>query len=312
MIASGGEADLRAPLASRNLAPAYANLGVPVMRSAVGLEKGNWEAGWSLHWASHSVQEVSDGAFLEYDGETQRQDLSAAVGLGAGLTLQVNLPWIRHDGGSLDSLIDGWHGFWGMPDGARDDQPDSALRYVLTGGQGFVLEDSASGIGDVEMTLDLRLGTTAGGAAWSAFVHYKSTTGELAEFTGSGEDAFALGLRYGNGACLWAELTCHLQVGVIDVGGLAYAPALERQQVFGGLSLTWTFSETLAMIEQLESQQRPFGSGPLGEIGTPVWGTLGIRWIPADAWLIEGQFSEDLNVASAPDITFRVALSRRW
>ena len=119
MMPAGAEDALRAPVASRNLAPVYGSLGIPPMQDAAGLAAGDWTAGWSLYWASHAVRERAGDVMLEFDGETQRHDFRVQVGVGNAITLTVNVPWVRHSGGSLDALIDGWHAFWGMPDGPR-------------------------------------------------------------------------------------------------------------------------------------------------------------------------------------------------
>ena len=310
-LSAAGESGIDAPLQSRNLAPIQANLGIPLMASAEGLDAGRWALTAGVHWASHSLFEQDRGQTLEFDGETQRLDFNLALGLGNGVTVTANLPWVTHSGGSLDSLIDGWHGFWGLPDGARDRQPQDRLLYALDAQPGFLFDDELSGLGDAELGLAWRFGAGEN-SAWSLFGQYKFASGDAPEFTGSGDDGFALGLRYSNSACLWRTLSCHLQAGVAAVGDIELAPDAEEQLAFAGLTLAWTITPAVALIGQLEAQENPYTSGVLATLGTPVWGTLGLRWQPAQGWQLEGQFSEDLNVGTAPDVTFRLALTRSW
>lgn len=308
---AAAESSLADPLQSRNLAPLQANLGVPLMRAARGLEPGEWAISGGLHWASHSLFERSQGETLEYDGETRRLDLTLAAGLGRNVTVSANLPWVQQRGGNLDSLIDGWHGFWGMPDGARDEQPRDRLLFALDAAPGFVLDDDVAGIGDAELGLDWRFRANAS-SAWSAFAQYKPGTGEAQDFSGSGDDGYALGLRFSSRACLWSALSCHLQAGIAAVGDIELVDDARTRVAFAGLSLALTITPTVAIVGQLELQENPFDSGILEAIGTPVLGTLGLRWLPAPGWQLEGQFSEDLNVGTAPDVTFRFALGRSW
>jgi hypothetical protein len=300
-----------APVASRNLSPVAMNLGVPVLRSGAGFDGGRRTLAASLHWASHSLRERTGGEYLEFDGETQRVDVALRAGLGWGLTLDINLPWLRHSGGSLDSLIDGWHGFWGLPDGARDDQPRDRLLFAHQGAGEFRLDDSASGIGDAEFALAK---TVAAGSGWalSAFAHLKIDSGSADDFTGSEATSLGGGLRFSARRCLVEALTCHLQAGLVDVGDLRYGTVADARVPFAGLSLALRLPGDLALLAQLDAHDNPYRSAVLGDPGAVLWGTLGLRWQPTRRWRVEGAFSEDLAVGSAPDITFLLNLAREF
>ncbi len=301
----------RAPIASRNTTPIYANQGVPVQRDAKALAPGAWDIGWQLHWASHSLRESRDGLDLELDGETRRHDLNLRAGLVRGLNLEVSIPWISHDGGSLDNLIEGWHKFWGLPNGARDEQPEDELLFAYSGSDGFLLESETSGVGDVEVGLSWELGVVDG-ARIATFVQVKLDTGSARDFTGSGDTAYALGLRATADRCVSPRLSCHAQLGYVHSGDLEFAPDTDPHAWFAGVSLAWAINGNWAVVGQLDSRAERFDEGPLATAGTPVLGTLGLRWTPDQRWLLEAHFSEDLAVGSAPDITFLLGASRRF
>ncbi len=302
---------LTAPLVSRNLSPFETGLGMPAMAAANALNKGRWNLTWDLHWASHAVREVGNEGDLELDGETRRQDLRLVAGITDRLTLMVDVPWIHHSAGSLDSLIDGWHDFWGLPEGDRADQPQDKLRFAVSGTEEFALEQGASGLGDVEL-----------GLAWefwgderqdlAAFTQITLDTGDNKDLTGSGDTAVAAGLRYSRQRCVFSELSCHVQAGLIDPGSLEFTGRQRSLLMFGGLSLVWQPATKLALIAQLESREGAYEVGPLSTHDMALWGSLGLRWQPGTDWVVEAQFSEDLKVESAPDITFRLALGRHW
>ena len=301
----------RAPIASRNTAPIYANLGVPVQRDAATVAVGDLDVTWRMHWASHSVRERAGALELEFDGETRRHDLSLRAGLGQGVTVELNIPWISHDGGSLDNLIEGWHQFWGLPNGARDDQQDDTLRFAYSGPDGFLFDSDASGVGDVELGLAWELGTFDG-AQVALFGQVKFDSGDPQDFTGTGDESYAAGLRATADRCVRDRLSCHAQLGYAHVGQVDFDPQADEAGWFAGLSLAWALSDRWALVGQVDAQAVLFVSDPLDRNGTPIWGTLGLRWNPGSRWLIDASFSEDLAVGTAPDITFLLGVSRRF
>ncbi len=303
-----GSDALTAPIASRNLSPLYANLGVPVMSTANPVKEGEWALDWTLHWASHSVLEQQPGERLTLDGETQRQDFRFQRGLGRGLSLSLNVPYISHSGGQLDALIDGWHAFWGMPDGPRAEQPEDRLRFAYTGSPGFDVGSARSGIGDLELAASLQVSS---GEHWGlgVFAQYKFDTGEQDDFTGSGDTGASLGARWSRQRCVFADLNCHLQVGVSEVGSSAFDPGADSLTPFLGFSLAWLLHPSLSILAQIDTHDVIYDAAVLRENGPPVWGTLGLRWQPAQRWLIDAQFVEDLAVGSAPDVSFRFSLA---
>ncbi|WOJ95232.1 DUF3187 family protein [Congregibacter variabilis] len=302
---------LGAPVASRNLSPLYANLGIPVMTSAEPLERGAFDLQWTLHWASHSVFERENNEFLSLDGETRRQDLRVQAGLGKGIMLSLNVPYISHSGGQLDTFIDDWHAFWGMPDGPRALQPTDNLGFSYSGSPGFELNSTRSGIGDIEIAASLALVATE---QWTVgvFAQYKFATGSVIDFSGSGEDGVSLGARWSRQSCMFAQLSCHLQGGLSEVGENAFDPNADTWVPFAGVSLGWQLGDSLALVAQLDAHDAVYQAKVLSANGVAVWGTLGLRWTPVNRWIIDAQFLEDLAVGTAPDISFRLALSRSF
>ena len=61
---------------------------------------------------------------------------------------------------------------------------------------------------------------------------------------------------------------------------------------------------------RFDAHDNPYAASVLGDPGVALWGTLGLRWQPARRWRVDGAFSEDLAVGSAPDITFLLSIAR--
>lgn len=94
----------------------------------------------------------SDESVL-FDGETQRLTFSYAQGLKEDFEWGICVPYVSHDGGTLDHLIKAWHDLFGLPQQARDSRPRNQLvyRYTRNGISQLNLVDSVSGLGDVRL-----------------------------------------------------------------------------------------------------------------------------------------------------------------
>lgn len=308
-----GDASVTAPIGTRNLSPLYMSMGVPRLQEAFASPTGRWDLDLVTHWASHAVQEEAQGRFLELDGETRRYDLRARWQASQRLKLTINIPYVEHTGGQLDGLIDGWHAFWGLPDGPRDIQRQDRLNYEYVPGSVLNLSGDASGLGDVELDAQYTLFSNHSegkGSALSAFGLYKFDSGELDDLTGSGDGALAVGLRWSRSGCLLGSLTCHAQAGYAQVAPLPIDESADDDALYGAIGVAWSISQSLALIGQLEAQSAVYEQQPLAASDAPVWGTLGLRWRVNEHWLVDGSFTEDLAVGASPDVSFQLGL--RW
>jgi len=127
-LASGPEA----PFPTANRSPLLLPVGLPDAGSAVVLPAGALALRSTLEVANTSLYEPSlcgEGCSLALDGETTRLAIGARRGFGDGWEASVTLPLLRHGGGFLDSVIEGWHAAFGLPNGDRDRFPQDRLRY---------------------------------------------------------------------------------------------------------------------------------------------------------------------------------------
>jgi len=135
------------PLYVKNLSPIAGLLGLPSQRSADIAPTGSLDLAVHGSIASHYVSEDNNSESLNFDGETVRLAIEARYALADNWDLQLELPWLDHSGGNLDSAIERWHDLWGMSDGGRSKVVQDLLDYRYVGGDDFSLQDDASGIG---------------------------------------------------------------------------------------------------------------------------------------------------------------------
>lgn len=299
------------PLYAKNLSPVAGLLGLPSPRAAELTGSGNWQFAAHVGIASHFAVDSNSREAVNLDGETWRAAFDFRYGLTGQWELQLELPVLSQDGGSLDSLIDGWHDLWGMPDGGRKDVPRDRLdfRYGSASG-GFALQDSAGGVGDVTLALHRALYRDD---SWqlSAGVGYKFASGRERDFLGSGaEDVFAV-FRAGHAApgsrFRWQGQAGYLRAGSSDLLG----PAQERNLWFAGVGMDWAWLDALSLLLQVDSHSAPLDSSLTALGGTALLLTAGARWRFSEHWALDLGFVEDIRVETAPDVTFQASLRYR-
>lgn len=142
----------------------------------------------ALDWTNEYVADQSGGETLLLDGESLRLGLAARLRHGAWL-FGAELPLLFTGGGSLDSVIENWHSWFGLPNGGREQRPRGKYAYRYSDNGVTVLDDEhgRSGLGDARLfaarcddsggclrtmlqlptgDADHLMGGSLGGAAW--------------------------------------------------------------------------------------------------------------------------------------------------
>ncbi len=294
------------PLYVKNLSPVAGLFGLPSQRSAQTVNRG--ESSLALHAsiASHYVVDGDDDEAINLDGETQRLALEWRYGLADNWEVQLEVPWLDHSGGHLDSLIDDWHELWGFSDGGRSQGPSDVLDYhYRSSADTFDLQDDASGVGDVSLSLSRQIYQDADAAA-SVALGYKFASGEEEDFLGSGEDDWFVTLRFSGAHLADWPLYWHGQLGYMRAGDVdILAQGQENNLWFAGLSGDWQFNERWSLLLQVDVHAAPADSALAALGDEAVMLTVGGRWRFHRNWALELSVVEDAQVETAPDVTFQ-------
>lgn len=273
------------------------------------MEVGSFSFAGQLGLANHYVADASSSEALNLDGETLRAALEVRYGFADNWDIQLDIPWIDHSEGELDSLIDSWHDFWGMPDGGRPDVDPDQLDYrYARPGTNFDLRDDASGAGDATLAVNYSFYRGKSSAA-ALSLGYKFGSADEEKLLGSGDDDVFLALRFSGEHLADLPLTWHGQLGYVRTGKVDFlGPYQERDLWFAGLALDWTVSERFSVLAQIDAHSAPLDSEltALGEDALLL--ALGARWNFSPAWSIDLNFVEDIRVEAAPDITFQATI----
>jgi hypothetical protein len=264
--------------------------------------------------ASHSVFDESDGEFIILDGETTRLEMTYRRGIAPGFELGVELPYVLHESGGLDPLIDQWHDWFGFSGGFRDERPDGQLEFLYADETSTHVDfrRNTNGVGDARIfagwqfrpnkthSMALRIGV-------------KLPTGNSEELLGSGGTDVSLGFA-GDVADLFgvADLSAYYRANAIFVG----KPDLlaDRYNEYVGhlaFGLGYYFSEAVEVRLQAALRGALYDSDveALGDRSTTL--TFGGNIRLSRNFKLSLAVSEDIKVNSAPDVSFQLALRYR-
>ena len=300
------------PLYVKNLSPVTGLLGLPSQRDAATAGRGELEVALHSALANTYVLDSTRDEYLNLDGEVMRFALEMRYGLADNWDVQVELPWMEHDGGELDRLIDDWHDLWSMPDGGRSDVPRDLFEYRYASRRdAFRLQDSSSGLGDISLSLSHAFYHDEGATA-AVVLGYKFGSGDEDDFTGSGADDGFIALRFSGEHLSDLPLSWHGQVGYLRAGDSdLLGDAQEQNLWFAGLALDWRLAEAWSLLVQLDGHAAPMDSDikAVGDIAGMA--SVGARWRFARRWALDLSLVEDVVTETAPDIIFQASLRYR-
>lgn len=303
------------PFAVRNFAPFALVHGLPVAEAARLNQPGQVTARLAFDLASNATLNESGNEAILLDGESYVTTVGLRYGVTERLQIGLDVPWVAHNQGSLDSFIEDWHRFFGLPNGDRSKLPDDELTYAYASGNGdsLLLDDETSGVGDLRLLAAWQLLTNEQ-LAVSLLASLKAPTGDADDLTGSGawDASIALSaqrdfpLARGR-AALWGGLG-----GSWLGGGEVLDDRVEDWAASAWLGAGWSPLSWLALKLQLDGHSALYDSD-LGELGDPalmltMGGTIGF----SERTCLDIGVGEDLSVDASPDVTFHLNLAHKF
>lgn len=284
------------------LQPIFLPARVPVSRD------NGWRIDHSFY-LTNTLQEKNKGTeSLLIDVENYRYEFGLSYRKDKWIT-QVNIPFMANNGGELDGLIDGWHDFFGLPDGNRNKFPkdDINIEYVRDGIVEYSQGESSSGLGDLSVALGHQLDD---GPAY--YLGIELPTGSESDY--SGNEAIDLAIWVTHEKQVDTEMTVYGLIGLsfpADDGNLE-GLIVDRIWV-AQLGLDYRFNDNLIGTVQFDFHSETIEDSDLKAFGNSLQIQLGLGFLQ----LFENRrldlfFSEDILVGTAPDITFGARLIREF
>ena len=298
------------PFPTRDQNPLLAGYGLPMPMPARIQPSGQWSLGADFNWGNSAIVQSNSRESLTVDGETSELRLSAGLAFGEHFAFQLQLPYRYTGGGSLDGFIDDWHGWFGLPQGARPSLPEDAihLSYRRDGATLLDVRSAQSGIGDVR---------AAAGYQWlsnehtaiAAWLDLKLPTGDADKLTGSGAADVSLIVavdhRFND---RWSVFG---QFGVSYLGSGDLLPDLQRHIVGSALiGFDVRVWRGLGFKVQLDAHSGAYEDTSLDYLGDATILTVGGDYRFASGWKLDFGVSEDVAVDASPDVVFVIGLRR--
>jgi len=278
------------------------------------LRKGEHAWDFSVTHASHSVDDPRSTESLYLDGETSRIEFRYRMGIGEKMELGIELPYVWHQAGGLDSVIDSWHEFFGLPKGHRPERAQDVLdfRYSDAAGMSVTVDRSSSGIGDARLFGGWRLFSTEKHQLALRF-GAKFPTGNSNELHGSGGTDLSLGIA-GDVTSLFGipRLNGFYRLHTIHIGEPdLLANRYEEWASFISAGIGLQVSERVELRLQGASRSAMYQSEIRSLGGSATTVTFGGNIRLFRNYELSLGISEDADVETAPDIAFQVALRYR-
>jgi hypothetical protein len=239
------------------------------------------------------------------DGETQRLRFDYRAGLGRGWDFSVHTTALQRSNGYLDGWIQDWHGWFGLPNGGREQTADNQFQYRYERAGVVLLDESTGdrGFGDAAFGLGLALGD---GAALRT--QLRLPTGDGAALSGGAV-----------GGAAWIELGAPADGGWDSFMAAGYArsergdvlPTMQNEEVwFGGLGLLAPVTQRVRLLLQVNAHTELYDGSDLTPLARPgARLTIGLQIQTGSDGVLEIGFQEDPSVNASPDFAFYFSLA---
>ncbi len=301
------------PFATSNRTVFVRSLGLPNIEDARALTERQKTIAFTLEQTSQFAidEQGPEQAFL--DGESSTATLKLRRSLSSRFALGLDIPLISHDGGFMDSFVEGWHRTFGLPNARREEFPrDQLLFAVRTPEASARLDRSGSGLGDVALLAQYQLSANQT-SKLAVQLRLEAPSGDAAKLTGSESWDVALGLNtYRHELSNW-QISFHGSLGVILPGDSELLPQLQNDSVFYGSAAfaVPAFYEWLTLKAQLEAHTAFYDTDIKSLGSTSLQLTFGAGIQLDKRWNLNIGLSEDIAVRTAPDFTVVMSLEYR-
>jgi hypothetical protein len=292
--------------------------GLPKPEAGFITPKRKLDVGFLYHVSNGSISsESSSGEAIVWDQETALYNLRFRYGLLERLELGIDIPFVQHSGGYLDSTVRHFHDLFSFPNDRQVEFEKNEIQSKVTenGVSVYEMDEDTSGIGDVRVSAAVPLaGMRTDSKRFLALRSLvKLPTGDADYLLGSGGTDVAVGLSFSDMRTLQA-----LRMGLTLYGGAMYLGESDvlsnRQEHFagyGGGSLGWRVFSWLDLKVQLDLHSALYDSD-LDQLGSSMQlvggGTILFPYnIVVDLGMTQNTFTD-----ATPDVGFYLFLKSRF
>jgi len=308
------------PFRSVNQNPLVSIYGIPAESSATIIPSKKLMVSLTQEIANSFIYDSNDRERIVLAGESYRWTVAARYGFGDKFEAGIEIPYILYGGGFLDNFIVEWHKAFGFRQWGRDIDPKNRLRFVYIKDRVWKLNmnHAGSGVGDVTLTGGMQIYDAVSKESHDSLAlrgGVKLPSGNSSYLQGSGSTDFVLHFCGGT--------TRFTRWGAIGAYGSVGALAMTRGDVLpdqhnplagvGTLGLGWSPASWISFKVQLNGNTPLYRKSSLDELsmGSLMLISGGAIKLPGE-YLLDIGVAEDVAVATAPDITLHLGLSKKF
>jgi len=298
------------PFLTRNQNPLLALYGLPSPLPARLPAQGGGRMAAVVSWSNAAKIDEAGDAVFTLDAETVEVRFHLEYAVHPNWAVRAEIPWRHIDGGTLDGLIEDWHGVFGLPGGSRRRLPrDQFLIEFRSDGVPLLLfEEGTSGLGDIPVALGYQL-VASDVHALAAWLTVKTPVGDASDLTGSG--ALDLALSFALQSRINEDWRLFGQANAVWLGEGDVLTELQEDGAWSLLAgLSWNAWRSLDLTAQLEANSSVFDGDGTELSGDAVVLTLGGSYRTQRSWTFDLAISEDVQGGASPDIVFNFGVRR--
>ncbi len=312
--ASGAE-----PFRTRNASPVSLIFGLPEASGGRIVPSGATEVFLGFDASNSYYSDRAPGELIWLDGETHRILLSLRHGVARKLEIGLEIPFLSHSGGFLDSAIDRFHDLIGQEENTRSTAPEDRLnyQYVRDGVSRIWIREPTAGIGDVTVSAATPLFGRHPGSprAMSLRAGLKLPTGDPDRLLGSGGTDLHLQLGFTEeGLGRRWNVTLNGSAGIALLGRSDLFRDLQRTAVgFGSAGLGWAPVKRLALKLQFDARSPLSGSSGVATLRDWSFQVAAGGTVELGGRIsIDLAITENVFVDASPDVVLHAALRTRF
>lgn len=238
---------------------------------------------------------------INLDYEAYRFNLSYQYGLDDDWNIKVDIPVIHQSAGFLDSTIDSWHTFFGLPRGNRpqvaNDQYD--IHYTYQTQTLIEVDEASTTLGDIQLAVAGSV-IKESRTQLSLWAGLKLATGDSDKLSSNGATDLSAWLAWNRQ--LTASWLLNLNAGAVIPGASNYQGIpLSDHAFYGHIMLGWLATDNINIKVQLQGHTSYYDQSQLTILDDTYFLTFGgsVK-INSCQWL-DVAFNEDIKVDSSPD-----------
>ena len=263
-----------------------------------------WSFSQSLYITNTYQIDRNSHENLVIDVENTRLDLQANYAQG-DWRFNINVPLIQNRSGFLDSTIIGWHDFFGLPQGGRDQAANNQLQLQYQqGGETLVdINQASSAVGDIQLAAGYALNNAS---QW--WLGIEQSVSNDALISNQHTDVALWFQTRGQAS---STFTPYGMLGLAWPGsGGAFDKRVKNQFVFGQLGTLYAWRADYQWLLQADYHSGMVQQTRLDALTDSLQAQFGLR-LPHifDGHQMDIFFSEDIYPGHAPDITFGLRFS---